>query len=614
MSSTRNSLVRRAAGGRRAAADGVRGRTARESRRGTRRSGRDTDGDDAGFLWLTPERARALLFVAARTPTIALALGTATVLVVLLSANSGLDGFSGAIAASWLAVHQVPLVIGKTSLGLLPLLPTALLLWLTARDCARAVEPDSTRADLGRIAAAALSGPLLVTAVCLAVAEDASAVIALQPPNTFAAFAWVSGLYLVAAVAGIASRDPRAVAVALRAPEWAVAGAYTAGRTVARLLGCAAAVTLISFLAHWSRLGDTYATSGNAVGALGLTLLSVAYLPNAVLGTVGVLVGSGVEFGDASVNIFAVTGGPIPAVPLSAVIPAGPAAAWWAALLLIPATVGVLGGLDAARTAPDQPRTPWATLTSAALATLALLLLAGVAGGDLGSFGHVGIDLPIFAVVTFAWLAIAGYAGLLFGRWFVVPVGGLPTRDIDAAPDEYEDQADHEDYGYADRRDDYEELEGYDDHDYDDHDYDDHDYDDHSYEDDDYEDDEGYETYDDHDGYADNYEYDDDFGDHDDAYADSDHTDREANPETQSHFSDSRPHPDRPHSRDDTRTHATEANPYLDDHDSVPFDAELLDEQTTLPVRPPRSAPLPEILDAEIVETYSEEPTPRRNR
>ncbi|MGW4367846.1 cell division protein PerM [Nocardia takedensis] len=598
MSSTRNSPARRSAGTRGAAESPGR---AAPPRRPRRRAG---EADDAGFLSLTPELARTLLFVAARTTTTALVVVAALVLVVLLSADGGMDGISGAIAASWLAAHQVPLVIGKTALGLLPLLPTLLLLWSTARDCARAVEPDSTRADLARLVAAALAGPLLVTAVCLAVAEDASAVVALQPPNSLAAFAWVIVLYAAAAGIGIATRSPAALAGLPALPEWAIAGLHGAGRTVLRLLGCATAVTLLSLLGHWSRLGDTYATAGGAVGFLGLTLLSLGYLPNLVVGGVSVLVGSGFEVGDASVGLFSVVGGPVPAVPLIAAIPPGPAAGWWPVLLLVPAAVGVLGGLDTARTSHDRPRTPWATLTSAAAATSALLLLAAVASGELGSFGRVGVDLPIFAVVCFAWLAAAGYAGLVFARRFLVPVGGVRTRRParGSAPDD--DHDDHEAAGYHD--------DGYHDDGYHDEDY--HDEDDH------YRDDEGRYRPEDDDYESDHYDdYDDEYetDDHDDLYGeDADHDDydprdgRDRDYDDRSRGYDARDDDD--HFAAATRDRA---DSYLEDDDREIVVGELIeDDEFPARIRPARGAQAPEIVDAEVVETDADVRERRRRR
>lgn len=413
-------------------------------------------GHEGGFGSLTPERARVLLVVAARSASVTLLLIVVLVLAALLAAGSGLDGTGGAIAASWLAVHQVPLVIGKTTLGLLPLLPTGLMLWMAARDCARAVESDSTRADLGWIAGAALAGPLLITAVCLAVADDASAVVALQPPNTSAAFGWVIVLHLLAAAAGIGSRRWRDLfdLSPIPVPDWVVPGAQAGLRAVQRLLAVAAIVTFVSFLLHWARIGDTYQAAGNVAGFLGLTLLSVAYLPNVLVDVVSVVLGGQVNIGAGSLSLFAVEGAPIPAVPIAAAVPFGPAAAWWPVLLLAPAAVGVLGGLDIGRGTDDRPTAPWATLTSAAVAAVLLGLLGGLAGGELGSFGRIGPSGLLLAVLAFIWLAVPGYVGMFCAQWFVLPAGlsgrgdSADTADTDADYDgefdEYEDEFDDE--------------------------------------------------------------------------------------------------------------------------------------------------------------------------
>src|SRR5690606_1520384 len=75
-------------------------------------------------LSVTPDRARVSLLVAARPAAFGLAAIVVAMFATLLASGSGLSGISGAIAGSWLAVHQVPVVIGATTLGVLPLLPT----------------------------------------------------------------------------------------------------------------------------------------------------------------------------------------------------------------------------------------------------------------------------------------------------------------------------------------------------------------------------------------------------------------------------------------------------------------------------------------------------------
>lgn len=430
-------------------------------------------GDGGGFGSLTPEFARVLMLVAARASAITLLIIFILVYATLFAAGGGMGGSSGAIAASWLAVHQVPLVIGKTGIGLWPLLPTFLMLWLVARDSAQAADSDCEIRDLGWVLGAAVGGPLLITAVCLAVAEDAAALVPLQPPDTLAAFAWVAWLNLLAAMAGIGSRRWREFAelLPIPLPDWVVPGARAGALAAGRLLAAAAVLTVVSFLAHWSRIGDTYhAAAGSVSGALGLTLLSLAYLPNIAVDGVSLLVGGQVRIGPGSLSLFAIDGAPVPAVPVAAAVPSGPVALWWLALLLAPAAIGVLSGLECGRTSRDRATAPWATLTAAGVAAVGMALLGALAGGELGTFGRIG-PTALSAVLVFVWFAVAGYVGLLGARWFGGPAAA-PAVAGEEYTDEYDDYAD-DGYEYAD-----DEYEGdYADDDYAEGDYDD-DYDD----------------------------------------------------------------------------------------------------------------------------------------
>ena len=49
-------------------------------------------------------------------------------------------------------------------------------------------------------------------------------------------------------------------------------------------------------LASWTVVGDLIGRGGGAVGALGLTVLSVLYLPNVLIGAAAVVTGSTVQF------------------------------------------------------------------------------------------------------------------------------------------------------------------------------------------------------------------------------------------------------------------------------------------------------------------------------
>jgi len=124
----------------------------------------------------------------------------AVVLLQLLIANSDMTGAFGAIASMWLGVHLVPVSIGGSELGVMPLLPVLAMVWGTARTTAAATAPNSSWFVTRWIVASALGGPLLMAAIMLAVIHDAGSVITeLQTPNSLRAFGSVLAVNAVGA-------------------------------------------------------------------------------------------------------------------------------------------------------------------------------------------------------------------------------------------------------------------------------------------------------------------------------------------------------------------------------------------------------------------------------
>lgn len=439
--SSRNALVRRTSGS---------------------RGGETTaapSGPEHAWWSLPPDRARTLLLVAARPTICALTAMIVVVLLVMLTSGTELTSAPGAVAATWLAAHQIPLTVGRTTLGLLPLVPTVVLVWLSARECARAVPDRPMPVDLGWLTAAVLAGPLVMTSVCLAVVGDAAGVTPLEPPGVVTAFGWVLVLYLVAAAAGICARawDSLCALLPVDIPEWAVLGARAARRTVLRMLGCAALATVISFCTHLSRVGETYQQAHDVTDVLGMTLLSLLYLPNVIVGAAGMLSGAAVQFGVGSVGLFGVSAGQVPPVPALIPLPTGPAAAWWPVLLLVPLAVGVLGGVELGRTSDDRPGAPWATLTCAGLSTLTFLILSILSSGQLGAVGWVGPDLLMLVVLMVTWFGFGGFVGMVFARRFLAPAVEYDDYSYDEDDDYYyeDDEGEHDegDDDYADDHD-----------------------------------------------------------------------------------------------------------------------------------------------------------------
>jgi len=166
-------------------------------------------------------QARDLVRVAFGPSLVALAIIAAVVLLQLLIANSDMTGAFGAIASIWLGVHLVPISIGGRELGVLPLLPTLLMVWGVARTTAAATGERMSWFVIRWVVASALGGPLLIAAMSLAVIHDASSVLAqLQTPTALRAFVSVLVVHAIGAVIGAGTKIWRRVLAAGPLPAW----------------------------------------------------------------------------------------------------------------------------------------------------------------------------------------------------------------------------------------------------------------------------------------------------------------------------------------------------------------------------------------------------------
>jgi hypothetical protein len=373
-------------------------------------------------------QARELLRVAFGPSVVALVVIAAVTLLQLLIANSDMTGALGAIASMWLGVHQVPVSIGGRELGVMPLLPVLAMVWGTARTTAAATSPQSSWFVTRWVVASALGGPLLIAAISLAVVHDAASVLTeLQTPNALRAFAGVLVVHAIGAAIGVGSRVGRRTLTASPLPKWLPDAFRAAAAGVLALVGLSGVVMVGSLVVHWSTMHDLYAITDSVFGQFSLTVLSVLYAPNVMIGTAAVAVGSSAHVGLATFSSFTVFGGDIPALPVLAAVPSPPLGPVWVALLIVAAASAVAVGQQCAR----QPLPPLPALgkliVAAATAALAMALLGFAGGGRLGNFGDIGVDQATFAPGVFLW-----FVGI--GALTLVMSGGIARRPKRAKP------------------------------------------------------------------------------------------------------------------------------------------------------------------------------------
>jgi hypothetical protein len=384
-------------------------------------------------------RVRVLTFAALGPLVIgytAIAALLALVTAIATNTHFATLGVLGAALPGWLAAHQVPLSITGVELGALPLLPTIGFVALTARAASGA----ATRLRLYRPGQAGQVVVTITLAHGVAGAVLAGLIADEQvTADPLAAFYYPALVAAFAATVGVARRCGLLAAVVDRADAVAVAGLRAGAVAVALLLTAGGAVLTCGLLASIPTARQLFPVgTGNAVGML---LLSIGYLPNAVVAATSFVVGPGFSLGTVAMSPLDFVGGPVPGLPLLAAMPERQAA-WWPLLFVLPLAIGVLVGRRLRNGADD----PVARLRGVAVATgvvaVCFVLIVGSAGGRLGggAFDPVSMRAAAVSIALVLWIAVPA----AFATWFGGP---RPARAampglIDDEPEEEPDDDD----------------------------------------------------------------------------------------------------------------------------------------------------------------------------
>ncbi|MFJ2089838.1 DUF6350 family protein [Streptomyces sp. NPDC087901] len=398
-------------------------------------------------------QARALLRGAVAA---GLGLGSVAVLVVVLwisspAPDSGPGEAVHAAAGLWLLAHGAELIRTDTltgapaPVGVVPLLLSALPVWLVHRAARDVLEPEEGRRvpSAGGTIALVAGGYLLVGAAVALYARGSS--LSARPLSLlFPAVLVVAG----AAAAGVWTASGRPLGPP---PSWApvrlheamarsrfgrraeaVGRSATAG--VAVLLGGGALVAAAALVWHAEPVQESFLRlSGDWAGRFAVLLLALALVPNAAVWGAAYGLGPGFALGTASTATpIAFEGHPsLPDFPLLAALPsqgAGTPVNWAAAAVPVAAALTV-AWFTVRRAAPahGEREEAWSLRETAITTALAAVgcgmgaaVLAAAAGGPLGAhvlarFGPVWWLAGAAALVWTAALAVP--AALLLRAW-----------------------------------------------------------------------------------------------------------------------------------------------------------------------------------------------------
>ena len=381
-------------------------------------------------------RIRRMLITAAVPNVVIVLIIMAIALGGLMLAGSPMAWWYTIVAESWMVFNLAPVSAAEVHMSFLPALPALILAAVVAVRVRNAVKHKVSVKDLLILLSCVLGVPVVFTIIAWLMLWDAGKVYDVSPPNLAQALLRVIVLHLAAMAAGMGSRLWRALAKRYGVPRQIVDATQIALRYLGYLAIGAAVVFAVVFFLNISRQGemmDEYPTV-SGLGVAGLVLVSLLYIPNAIVSTAAVVVGSEFSIGEGSVSLFSAHLVPLPPLPITGGIPAS-APSWAVVLLLVP--------LGAAIYALYKKRPSFQDVLVATVASAVVMFIACyLVSGDLGYYGATGPILWTAAGLTALWMAVFGSAvaaGFAFVAWRAARTARVTapdTPDSDAAEDD----------------------------------------------------------------------------------------------------------------------------------------------------------------------------------
>ena len=351
-------------------------------------------------------RLRILCAAAMGTVLASYALLVPAAAAVGWTAGDGLS-FDGAFAAAiplWLAAHQIPLVLAGQPFSVLPLLPTAVLFAVVALGAGWALRRlgGRFRHDGGPVLVGT-AGAHAAVAVLGSALLPRAAEVAAQPWAAMVGAGLLAGSAALTGMLRCCGLPPEWRA----APAWLRVGMRAGALALAGLAAVASVLLVVALVTGAHRIVAAYGVLAPTFGdGLGVTLLGLAYLPNAAVGALSWAVGAGFTVGTATISPFDAKPGVPSSFPLLAALPTGVPPLWAPAVLALPVLLGMLVGLSVRRALPVPADRIRATVVAGLVAASGATLLALLAGGRLaaGPYDPVRFPPELIAPATLLWI------------------------------------------------------------------------------------------------------------------------------------------------------------------------------------------------------------------
>jgi hypothetical protein len=359
--------------------------------------------------------AAAVRAVAVAVSGLILTAGLAMVLWAITPASGSDAGIAlqGGVVA-FAAANLMPVLIGGITLTLPPLLLTlaiAVLLAATARR-GRFLPQGRYQETVSVLVTAAVYGIIV-----------AATTRGFGPPEAVpAGWVWTApALAFVATSIGMLRRGSAWHEWwSDTAPGWARVGVRGGGIGLGVMIAGGGMALAVGLITHFgSAVGVAALAAPSWLDGLGLAMLGMAYVPNAVIAAAGYVSGVGFEMGAGTYSPLGTTAVDLPAIPLLAAAPDQAGASWVGLVFLaVPVIAGYLiarCGVKILATRSDRVLSAavGAALSGGLLAFLAMIARGGVGDGRWSAFGAPPALLGAVVAVEIGAvaMAIAGVAG-----------------------------------------------------------------------------------------------------------------------------------------------------------------------------------------------------------
>jgi len=328
-----------------------------------------------------------------------------------------------AAGIAWQVLHLTPIVIGTTTIGVLPwgfLIVPSFILWKATHWALKSSRPTTAIEFVRVVISISIPYSVFVALVGLISSTD--------DLHTASTSSFLHSLVVALAVttACIITFAPSRTILTDALPKLIIDGIRPALIAFGLLFIAGSLLTSVALILNWNQLrAVTTLMAPGFVDGFFMTLLGIGYLPTVNVWAMSYLLGPGITLGGGVVTLENASPGALPAFPLLSILPSE-SASFARAFILIPILIGVLmyylipreiwsaqgESLPATLSFVVRWREVITLIISISLLSILIWLAASVSSGSLGN-GYLRFIGPSPSHMAFAAILVCGLSALL---------------------------------------------------------------------------------------------------------------------------------------------------------------------------------------------------------